>query len=124
MPWIRCRAGSSHQERAMRPPGLMVRTHSATAASGPRKMSEAEATDDRIKATICEWEMFDFGFTKIDACMEPQRQFDHPWPINRRPQLAPRGLQRRLRAHQARSPRPGDAPPDAGTPRRGEAQWP
>jgi hypothetical protein len=31
-----CRAGSSHQEKAMRPPGLMVRTHSATAITAMR----------------------------------------------------------------------------------------
>jgi hypothetical protein len=46
---------------------------------GARKMSEAEATDDRVKATICKWEMFDFGFTKIDAWMYPPGQVDHPW---------------------------------------------
>src|SRR5262245_36234207 len=41
-------------------------------------MSEAEATDDRVKGTMCKRQMFDFGFAKIDARMEPPRQFDHP----------------------------------------------
>jgi hypothetical protein len=43
---------------------------------GPWKMSEAETTDDGVKGTTCEWEMFDVGFTKFEGwertCQSPR----------------------------------------------------